>query len=755
MGILRSVLEPSPSEPASASLHDEPEERAGILQWSGSEPEAPDARHAAVRWPLSAWHVALAGCGLLLAAAAAACLIWRGVESSQAATSARRVTHPTRGGQHFHRGVQFGAQPDEEGNASTVAVLLQVVRCSSGAVFREAVAECLGSIASSAGELNWTVSVNVAVSPECHKDFLPTFQSFPLDGEDADLLHASIHEVPGRTSAELLAWQLEAAEASSAAHELALIVGSDAGADVSWRAAQALCGTPAQVHSVQRQFAENETLGLVAPLGTMVTRGTTTEDVLPWLRERRFRGEATCDSAVSDSRLARLDGHLSDKEGAVAVAGGTYWVRWGALPVKRVVELSKAMRLELGSETPDGKDAQKSLLEVYVPTSLRLSSLRLAEMPPAPKPMALYFPQYYPIPENDEFWGEGFTEWTLLRPFEADGIRKPMEADAGGLGYYDLRDESVRARQGDMAREYGVHGFVYYHYWFSSVEGGKVMYRVPELRIKDGQPDVPFMLSWANEAWTRRWDGGADESSNNTLLAQEYGSEDEWAEHFQYLLQFFKHPKYIRVSGKPAFAIYRAGLLEKKLEPMLTLWEGLARDSGLTGLHIIATLGGKFGRGPDELLWTRTPLIEAAFHYVSTNFCCWDEDDLSTWPPAPAENKRPSSTVQNSPEMSQATQYWGATAGFDNRPRHPENKEAFPDWSQLEPWMFGAAVEFSLRSMSQHGGRDVQDNLYFIGSWNEWNEQSVLEPSESLGFGFLEALLHVLRRVPARALGDL
>jgi len=521
---------------------------------------------------------------------------------------------------------------------------------------------------------------------------------------------------------------------------------------------QSLCGTPAQVHSVQRLFAEKWTLGLVAPLGTVVTNKTSTDDILPWLRQRRFKGEAACDSAVSGARLARFGGNLSEWEGAVAVVGGMYWARWGQLdlgprPAAGVVELSKALRLQLGSHTPDGKDAQKSLLEVYVPTALRLLSLRLAEIPPAPKPMALYFPQYHPIPENDKFWGKNFTEWTLLRPCQVEGIRKPLGVEAGGLGYYDLRDASVRAKQAEMARKYGVHGFVYYHYWFSSVEGEKVMFKVPELRLEDGQPDVPFMLSWANEAWTRRWDGST-KTDNNTLLAQSYGSADDWARHFRYLLRFFKHPKYIRVEGKPAFALYRAGLMEDSLKPMLRLWEGLARDSGLPGLHVIVTMAGKFGKkDSEELRWTHTPLIEAAFHFPSLQFCCWDADNKSTWPPAPAEGKRPCSTVANSPAMSQATQYWGATAGFDNRPRHPGRNET-DNGSVLEPWMFRVAVEASLQSMSQQGGRDVQDNLYFIGSWNEWNEQSVLEPSDVFGFGFLEALLSALRRVPARMLED-
>merc|ERR1719343_158103 len=125
-------------------------------------------------------------------------------------------------------------------------------------------------------------------------------------------------------------------------------------------------------------------------------------------------------------------------------------------------------------------------------------------MPPALKPIGIYFPQYHPIPENDKFWGTNFTEWTLLKPFEAPRIRKPLSVENGGLGYYDLRDVEVRRRQGELARRHGVHGFVYYHYWFSSVEGGKVMYKVPELRIQDGHPDTPFMLSWANEEWSRR-----------------------------------------------------------------------------------------------------------------------------------------------------------------------------------------------------------------------------------------------------------
>ena len=176
--------------------------------------------------------------------------------------------------------------------------------------------------------------------------------------------------------------------------------------------------------------------------------------------------------------------------------------------------------------------------------------------------IAFYLPQYHPFPENDEWWGKGFTEWRNVvkaRPLYRGHYQPHLPAD---LGFYDLRVPEVRQQQADMARMYGINGFCYYHYWFN---GHQLMERPLEEMLSSGNPDFPFMLCWANENWTRAWDGG----SRHILIAQNYSEEDDRA-HIRYLLDnVFSDSRYIRVDGKPVFLIYRSMLFPNMKENFL------------------------------------------------------------------------------------------------------------------------------------------------------------------------------------------
>ncbi|CAI5457720.1 unnamed protein product [Closterium sp. Yama58-4] len=202
--------------------------------------------------------------------------------------------------------------------------------------------------------------------------------------------------------------------------------------------------------------------------------------------------------------------------------------------------------------------------------------------------IAVVFPQYHAFKENDLFWGTNFTEWTNLKlayfnPWNFQPIKHPIEAYGG---YYNMLSHSQRSRMGKLARFYGIQGFAFHHYWFEC--NTVFMESVIMEMLKDGQPDLPFMLIWANEAWTRHWTGETGE----VLQSQSYGNETCWRLHFQWLLPLFKHPNYIKVNNKPAFGIYIVPLI-KELKPMLKLWRSLAKEEGLPGLHIIQCLGHK------------------------------------------------------------------------------------------------------------------------------------------------------------------
>lgn len=197
--------------------------------------------------------------------------------------------------------------------------------------------------------------------------------------------------------------------------------------------------------------------------------------------------------------------------------------------------------------------------------------------------IAFYLPQFHTFPENDEWWGKGFTEWTNVK--KAKQLfswqyqpRKPYQDN-----YYDLDKEfkTTMSWQIRIAKEYGLEGFCFYHYWFEN--GKKLMEKPIENFLKDQELDMPFCLSWANEPWTRAWDG----SSQQVIMPQAYGDKEEWMKHFEYLLSFFKDDRYIKVDEKPMFLIYRIELIPN-IDEMLKLWNDLAIKAGFDGLFIVS-----------------------------------------------------------------------------------------------------------------------------------------------------------------------
>lgn len=188
------------------------------------------------------------------------------------------------------------------------------------------------------------------------------------------------------------------------------------------------------------------------------------------------------------------------------------------------------------------------------------------------RPIAIYLPQFHPIPENDEAWGKGFTEWTNVTKAEPlfKGHYQPhLPAD---LGFYDLRLAEVREQQAQLAKEYGIHGFCYYHYWFN---GKQILERPVEEILKSGKPAFPFMLCWANENWSRVWEG----KEKDIIIEQNYSDEDD-LKHIQHLIPFFKDERYIRVDGKPVISIYNSTSLPDAKKTLKT-WRREAAKHGL------------------------------------------------------------------------------------------------------------------------------------------------------------------------------
>ena len=196
--------------------------------------------------------------------------------------------------------------------------------------------------------------------------------------------------------------------------------------------------------------------------------------------------------------------------------------------------------------------------------------------------LAYYLPQYHPIPENDEWWGKGFTEWTNVgkaKPLFRGHYQPHVPAD---LGYYDLRVLETREAQAALAREYGIEGFVYWHYWFGN--GKQLLERPFKEVLESGKPDFPFCLAWANETWKGFWFGA--DGNRAPLIEQTYPGDEDYIAHFYSVLPAFRDKRYIQCEGKPVFFIYRPDELPD-IKHFIELWRNLSLECGLPGIYFV------------------------------------------------------------------------------------------------------------------------------------------------------------------------
>lgn len=351
--------------------------------------------------------------------------------------------------------------------------------------------------------------------------------------------------------------------------------------------------------------------------------------------------------------------------------------------------------------------------------------------------IAFYLPQFHPIAENDEWWGKGFTEWTNVtkaRPLFPGHHQPHLPAD---LGFYDLRLPEARAAQAALARRYGIHGFCYYHYWFN---GRRVIERPFEEVLRSGQPDLPFCLCWANENWTRVWDG----SSRHVLLEQKYGAEDDLA-HIRSLIPAFKSPRYIRVHGKPLFLVYRTGLLP---DPTATAkrWRRAVEEAGLPGLYLVRVES--HGDEHDPLSIGFDAAVEfAPFNGLQRKlFRKPSQRLLARLGLYPRETQRHDfydyaevAQVMMQRPMPDFPRFHCVTPGWDNTARREKNGTV----------LLGARPEVYERWLGHAAGRTRErfhgdERLCFVNAWNEWAEGNHLEPDRRWQHAYLEATQRAL-----------
>lgn len=350
------------------------------------------------------------------------------------------------------------------------------------------------------------------------------------------------------------------------------------------------------------------------------------------------------------------------------------------------------------------------------------------------KIIAIYLPQFYPFKENDEWWGKGFTEWTNVtkaRPRFKGHHQPHLPTD---LGFYDLRLTESREAQATLAREYGIYGFCYYHYWFN---GKRILEKPLDDVMESGKPDFPFMMCWANENWTRGWIN----KERDVLLKQEYSLEDD-REHIRFLMKYFKDPRYIRINNKPVFAIYRSTIVPD-MKATINIWR---EEAAKEGLELYLCRFESYGvSGESYLNDGFDAAIEFQPHMMSSNgfikkkllftrflnhyYRKYFKKDLLPMIFSYPEYVR---YCIKQPVPSYKC-YPCIMPGWDNSSR----KRIFMAFKNNTPKLFH---KWFVTVKEKYPSYSNEENLLFINAWNEWGEGCHLEPERIFGRGFLEAL---------------
>lgn len=350
------------------------------------------------------------------------------------------------------------------------------------------------------------------------------------------------------------------------------------------------------------------------------------------------------------------------------------------------------------------------------------------------KLIAFYLPQYHPIPENDEWWGKGFTEWTNVTraiPNFRGHYQPHLPSD---FGFYDLRLPEIREAQAALAKQYGIYGFCYHHYWF----GGKRLLERPFKEVlESGKPDFPFCLCWANENWTRRWDG----AENQILMAQQHSPDDDLA-FIRDIMPALKDPRYIRVNGKPLLIVYRVSLLPTPLQTA-EIWQKEAYRNGIPGLYLVAAQS--FGIGDP-----RPYGFDAAVEFPPHNARgTWINDQLEITNRDYQGNifdyakVAANHILQDLPIEKDYPLIHTVMPSWDNTARRQNHCHTFFNSSPEHYRVWLKSVVDHTRNKHDHALPFV-----FINAWNEWAEGCHLEPDQKYGHGFLEATRDALMNEP-------
>ena len=345
------------------------------------------------------------------------------------------------------------------------------------------------------------------------------------------------------------------------------------------------------------------------------------------------------------------------------------------------------------------------------------------------KALAFYLPQFHPIPENDEWWGKGFTEWTNVtraKPLFAGHYQPHVP---GEFGYYDLRLPEIREAQAELAKEHGISGFIYYHYWFN---GKRLLERPFEEILESGSPDFPFALCWANEEWTRNWDA----QTGTVLMPQEFSEEDDLA-HIRYLAEVFKDDRYIKVDGRPMMLVYRPQQLPDP-ERTFAIWRAEAKRLGIGDLYLCYVEswgpppGGPQAFGMDASVGFMPVTGDQVFTPVDGTR---GQRVINYWSSVEKQMRRP--------QPRDYKRFPSVMVGWDNTARRPYGATIFEG---ATPDLYERWLDWTVRTVAHV---PEEENYVFVLAWNEWAEGNHLEPDQRYGRAWLEATKTILVDGPA------
>lgn len=365
------------------------------------------------------------------------------------------------------------------------------------------------------------------------------------------------------------------------------------------------------------------------------------------------------------------------------------------------------------------------------------------------KIIAFYLPQFHEVEENSLWWGEGYTEWTSVKAATSlyKGHRQPKIPYKEK--YYNLLDRNVMRWQSKISKQAGIDGFCFYHYWF---KGRKILEKPIENYLRWKEIPQRFCLSWANDSWIRSWSNVSgtiwnskkdgivcmDQQNQGLLIEQDYGGQDVWKMHFEYLKDFFLDERYIKVGNRPLFLIHRPEVVEQ-LDAMVRLWDGLARQYGFNGIYILVT---------NPLKKYRRPICGCVYYEPARTFD-YKPFKRRVYERMNIKNEKKLlrrynyavlwlKILRRKPDYGMKT-YLGGFVGYDDSPRRGYQGYIVKGSTPLKFQIFMRLLMKKCKSSEQYG------DYIFITAWNEWAEGAYLEPDKDNGYQYLKAVSKIKR----------